>query len=131
MIRPSPHRMMRLLPDRRGILSRALAFAGCCLGIVGCATAQTPTLSIDYQWAGDAGPLLAASGPPPSVVVIRWNRRGISDSQAQFVAAQQCLAWNREAQPSGLPSHSGNIVTERYSCVLPQSTVPRAEKPSS
>ncbi len=111
---------------------RCLACAGCCLFVFACAPSQPlspPSLSIDYVYTTEGQPLFYPSqSQPPRALVVRWDPRGIPDSQAEAIAERQCLAWNRDAKPEGAKSQIGNMLTQRYVCVASPGKSPADEQ---
>jgi hypothetical protein len=124
------------MPLGRTLLSvkilHVLACAGCALVLAACTSVAPPTLSIDYNWTGNDGPLPDLSlSRPPQALVVRWNTQGISDARAEAVAERQCAAWNMDAKPEGPNSKNGNIVTQRYVCVASPAKVPATSQPGT
>ena len=68
-----------------------------CLVLGACAAAapQKPHLAISYHWEATS-PLPTFDNEPPAEISIRWEPGTISRTALEQLAAEQCLAWNRQ-----------------------------------
>ncbi len=98
-----------------------LAIAG---SVAGCASRTetapaAPALALDFIWPRAQAPTISRSlnpPPPPRQVILHWNPKDYSHAEIAQIAGQQCLTFDRQAEPADRAARRASDETERFTC---------------